>query len=217
MHSTPFANRLFLHLSFNVAVFEHKTPDEPELLSALAVGSEAAFTAIYNRHHQAMYNYILRFVKVPQLTEDLVHEIFIKIWETRATLHITKDFSAYLFRICHNKAMDELKKIAADRSLRQLVIYWMTPAHFTDNTVLSKMQDYEQLARKAIDSLPPRRREVFLLCTEGGKTYDQAAKALGISRNTVKEHMVHASRALRKYLIETGQMMVIIAFVKNIF
>ena len=197
-----------------MALYSSQTDEQ--LLLLLRNSSEAAFTEIYNRYHRAIYAYLNNFVKIPQLSEDLVHEVFIKIWEIRERMEITTSFSAYLYRICHNKALDALKKIAVDQQLRDEVAQWLEP-QFPEFGAISRTKQYEQLLETALTLLPPQRQKVFILCREKGKTYNQAAEALGISRNTVKEHMVQSFRFLRHYFSENGETILILILVGEIF
>jgi RNA polymerase sigma-70 factor (ECF subfamily) len=178
-------------------------------------GSEAAFTQIYDRYHRGIYAYLLGFVKAPHLAEDLVHEVFMKIWEARERIEITTSLSAYLYRISHNKAIDALKKIAKDASLRKEVLEWMDPRITEPGN--ESLNHYEELYRNAIAALTPQRQKIFILCKEKGKTYEEAATELGISRNTVKEHMVQSLRFLRTYFAERGQLTLMILALGRFF
>src|SRR6185312_12229832 len=80
------------------------------------------FTALYNRYHTGIYNYLLAFVKIPSLAEDLTQEVFLKIWEARKRLKIHTSFAPYIYCISRNTAIDFMKKIAADRELRNEII-----------------------------------------------------------------------------------------------
>jgi RNA polymerase sigma-70 factor (ECF subfamily) len=191
--------------------------NEKEVLAALAQGNETAFATIYHRYHSAIYLYLLDFVKVPHLAEDLVHEVFMKIWEIRARLNIKTSFSSYLYRISHNKAIDALKMISADQALRNEVIRWLEPQLPEFDSVAGRTRHYEQLMGEAVASLPPQRQKVFILCREEGKTYEEAAAELGISRNTVKEHMVHSVRFLRQYLSERGGLAFMVILMEKLF
>ena len=181
---------------------------EARLLHELKSGSEAAFTHIYDRYHRGIYAYLVGFVKLPQLAEDLVHEVFMKIWEARERMEVTTSLSAYLYRISHNKAIDVLKKIAKDAALRKEILEWMDP-HITEPEN-EQLHHYEELYRGAVAALTPQRQKIFILCKEKGKTYEEAATELGISRNTVKEHMVQSLRFLRTYFAERGQLTLLI-------
>ncbi|HRO44753.1 RNA polymerase sigma-70 factor [Agriterribacter sp.] len=190
---------------------------EARLLQELKSGSEAAFTGLYNRYHQGIYAYLLDFVKVPQLAEDLVHEVFMKIWEARERMEITVSFSAYLYRISHNKAIDALKKIAKDATLRKEVLEWMDPHFIEFESEDKRLNHYEELYRNAVAALTPQRQKIFILCKEKGKTYEEAAMELGISRNTVKDHMVQSLRFLRNYFAEKGQPALIVIILGKFF
>lgn len=183
---------------------------EQSLLDKLKAGKQEAFTELYQKYHRAIYAYLLDFVKSPQLAEDLVHEVFMKIWEIREKLHITASFSSYLYRISHNKAIDALKRIAADDVLRKEMLNWLDPHLLYADTAGDRVKHYEEMYETAIATLSPQRQKVFVLCREEGKTYDEAAAELGISRNTVKEHMVYANRFLRSYFMEQGVLAIMI-------
>ncbi|HRP57368.1 RNA polymerase sigma-70 factor [Agriterribacter sp.] len=188
---------------------------EAWLLDQLKNGSEAAFTQLYDRYHRGIYAYLLGFVKVSSLAEDLVHEVFMKIWEARERMEITTSFSAYLYRISRNKAIDALKKIAKDATLRKEVLEWMDPC--TTDPENDRLNRYEALYRDAVAALTPQRRKTFILCKEKGKTYEEAALELGISRNTVKEHMVQSLRFLRAYFAEKEQLTLLIIALGSFF
>lgn len=179
---------------------------ETELLTALKNGSESAFTDLYNRYHRGIYMYVLDFVKRPQLAEDIVHEVFMKLWESRERITITTSLTAYLYRISRNKGIDALKKISKDTALRQEVLEWMYPELAGVESEAKMISQYETLYQSAIAELTPQRQKIFILCKEKGKTYEEVATELGISRNTVKEHMVHSLRFLRNYFAEKGQL-----------
>lgn len=175
---------------------------DPELLQQLKFGSRDAFTTLYHRYHRGIYHYLLGFVKSPQLAEDLVHEVFIKIWEGRERITINTSFSSYLYRICHNKAIDTLKKIAQDAAMREEVLLWMELESAESALEDKGPTQYERIYRDAIDALSPQRRRIFILCREQGKSYAEAAAELGISRHTVKEHMSLSLRFLRAYVAD---------------
>jgi RNA polymerase sigma-70 factor (ECF subfamily) len=74
-------------------------------------------------------------------------------------------------------------------------------------------RQYEQLLQKAIDSLPPQRREAFILCRQQGKSYEEAAALMNISRNTFKQHLSLAVKSIRDYLLENGSISLLVLLV----
>jgi RNA polymerase sigma-70 factor (ECF subfamily) len=188
-----------------MTISTYSTYQDEELLVFLRGSDSAAFTEIYNRYHKPVYKYLISLVKVPQLTEDLLHEVFLKLWENREKIEIRESFSGYLFRICHNKAADMIRKIAGERSLKMaLLLHYQgfTPDEYRSR---EELQRFDNLVEQALDSLSPQRRKVYELCRRQEKSYQEVAAELGISTNTVKEHMAKALSTLRNFLEEKGK------------
>jgi RNA polymerase sigma-70 factor (family 1) len=177
--------------------------DEIELLEQLQKGDTEAYLALYQRYHVLVYHWALKLVKIPQLAEDLVQDVFLKVWQIRERLNPQQSFPAFIYRIARNKAFNLLKKISSDDDLRLRVMSELsTTAESAENKLV--WQQYEQLLKNAIEQLPQQRQKVFNLCRQQGKTYDEAAAELGISRNTVKEHMVMAVKNIKEYFYKYG-------------
>jgi RNA polymerase sigma-70 factor (family 1) len=171
--------------------------NENVLLKELKAGESKAFLELYNRYHPGLYRYVLRFIKVPALAEDVLQDVFLKIWEIRKTINPDLSFQAYLYRISRNCVFKLIKKITSDESLRMKVMQQLQKS-VTGADIKMQWKEYEELFDHAIAQLPPQRQKVFRLCREEGKTYEQAAAELGISRNTVKEHMVMAMKFVKE-------------------
>lgn len=196
---------------------QSSTYTDEQLLQLLQSGDEKGFKGIYDRYHKSVYAYLIGFLKDATLAEDLTHEVFMKIWAIREQIQLRSSFSAYLFRICHNKAINTLEKIAVDNKLRNRVLSHLQTVVSPEVQESAALKEYEQLLENALGILPPQRRKVFQLCREEGKTYDETAAQLGISRNTVKEHMVKAQKALRSFLDEKGEIAFLLLVMANMF
>ncbi|SEA39899.1 RNA polymerase sigma-70 factor, ECF subfamily [Chitinophaga terrae (ex Kim and Jung 2007)] len=184
------------------------------LLQQLALGSREAFTAIYQQYHNGIYNYLLKFTRNPAQTEDLVHDVFLKIWEIREQLDIKKSFDAYLYRLARNTALTQLNRIALYDTIRDEIMHRLSLG-LNDHSLMNEVESrqYEQLLQKAIDSLPPQRREAFILCRQQGKSYEEAAALMNISRNTFKQHLSLAVKSIRDYLLENGSISLLVLLV----
>ena len=193
-------NHYFAHLPM---ISLGQSYDERSLLQRLRLGENDAFLELYNIYHPALYNYVLRFVKIPAIAEDILQDTFLKIWEIRERIDPDLSFKAYLYRICRNSVFKLVKKIAGDEGLRLQVMLQFKQS-VSDADLKVRWQQYEEILYAAIDQLPPQRQRVFMLCREEGLTYDQAAEQLGISRNTVKEHMVLAMKSIKEYFQHHG-------------
>lgn len=197
-------------VTFTVAnqmeINSYSTYSDSELLVFLRAGDKKAFEEFYNRYHKPVYRYLVSLVKITEIAEDLVHEIFVKLWDIREKLVIKDNFKGYLFWMCHNKAADTTKKIATERILKdQLLLHYYQHLSTVENHTLEQMQRYDNLIEEALNSLSPQRRKVYELCKRQGKSYQEAAAELQISTHTVKEHMSCALAALRDFLRQQGE------------
>ena len=174
--------------------------DEKDVLERLQKGDELAFIEIYDHFKKPLYAFILKFVKVPAHADDLLQDLFLKIWEVHSRINTSLSFQAYLYRICRNLIYRSLKKTAHNTTLLSEQMQHFIPDASANADVKLLWKQYEENIKSAIDELPPRRKEIFILCRQGKHTYDDVAKQLGISRNTVKEHMVLAMKSISSYL-----------------
>ncbi len=188
-----------------------------ELLERMKRGDEDAFTSVYRQYHPSLYVFILRYCKIPSLAEDLVHDVFLKIWEIRGRIDPERPFTAYLYKIARNHVFKTLQKVATDRVLREQVLAQLNGGE----AVLPEQLDtkeYDRLFHEALNHMPPQRLNVFRLCRQEGRSYDEAAEILGISRNAVKKHMVLSMRFIHDYVFRYGGVTLTILFLqKNIF
>src|SRR5262249_6521592 len=115
-----------------------------------------------------------------------------------------------------NTAIDFIKKIAADKELQKEICNRQLHIIGEDDYQLMT-KEYHRLYLQAIEALSPQRRNVFLLCREEGKTYEEAAHILGISRDTVKEHMAKSLRFLREFLADRTELTLLLVIAFDLF
>jgi RNA polymerase sigma-70 factor (ECF subfamily) len=173
--------------------------DDFLLMRQLRQNDAAAYIELYNKYHSKMYGWLIRFVKLPELAEDIIQETFLKIWEIRHRIQPQQSFPAYLYRISRNKALKMLKKISRDETLRSKVLAQYAAIEMNDPEKKLQWRQYQQLLDNAVSRLPVQRQKVYILCRHNNKTYDEVANELGISKNTVKEHMIKALQDIRQY------------------
>jgi len=165
---------------------------------------------LYIRYHRPAYGYLIAQIKSPEPTQDILHEIFLKIWEIRGRLELKVSFPAYLFGICRNKAVDFIRSIAADQTLRVALLQQYRTVMHRPPTSQKEWTRMDELEEMALSSLTPQRRAVFELCRKQGKSYQQAAEELGISHQTVKEHMAKALSSLRSFIQRYGDLALVV-------
>ena len=173
-------------------------PADKILVTQLIDGSKEAFLELYGKYHAALYRHALKFMKSPALAEDVVQDTFLKVWENRRSLNADLSFVGYINTVSRNQVLNTLKRASYETALKKTIMYAADKCcNRTEDDFLAA--EYERMVSRAIDRLPPQRRLVFRMCRLEGQTYDEVARNLGISRNTVKEHMVSALKSLREY------------------
>ncbi len=171
--------------------------EEIALVAALQEDSVTAFDALYRMYFSAVYANILHLVKDETAAQDIVQEVFIRLWEKRGQLHAGQPAGNWLFVVSYNRALNHLRSSLRQR-LKIAEIAPDTAEGAEDEWQVTSIQ--LDMLERAIEQLPPQRKKVFLLCKMQGKTYAEAASELQISHYTVKEHITKASRFIREYV-----------------
>jgi len=174
-----------------------------ELIVLLKKGDMLAFDAIYDKYSHRLYQFVKRYLKQDEDTEEVVQLVFIKIWESRTKIDIHSSFESYLFTIAYNTTISLLRKrLSENKSLEFL----KSQQHVSNyESVIDELQ-YKELNENVqylVEQLTPRQREIFLLSREKGLTHKEIARKLNISENTVKNHLVNTIKYL-KSCIDNG-------------
>jgi len=179
-------------------VFE-TTEQEREILLRMKQGDELAFEKIYRLYSPKLYGKLLRLLKSVPQTEEILQDVFLKIWEYRSFIDPEKSFNAFLFKIAENKAYDFFRKAARDKKLEAELIALSTINYIALEEFVA---DNEKLVllENAISKLPPQRQQVFRLCKLEGKSYKEVSELLGISLSTISDHIVKATKSIREHL-----------------
>lgn len=171
--------------------------EEKELLFRLKEGDHRAFEEIYHACKDRLIGNMLRILKSREQVEELVQELFLKIWHGRADIDPDKPFRAYLFRIAANMAKNIFRQMYYDKQMRSRLLpleqqcYTHVEEHITS-------QEHKQILDNLLEKLPPQRRIVFTLCKLEGKSYREVGELLNISENTVNDHIRKANMTLRQ-------------------
>lgn len=169
----------------------------------LADDSEYAFQLLYDRHRKRIYQTGLRYLKSPILAQELVQEVFLKLWFNRKSLDTDRSLEAWLYTVAKNNLVNRLKKLSREwQALKQME---KSGEAFVNN-IENKLQEaqYQELLQKAIQRLPEQQRRAFILSREEQLTYLEIGEQMGISALTVKTHISRALDSIRNYFSEQG-------------
>lgn len=177
------------------------TPDDSALMLRYREGDVGAFEALYKRHKDPLYRYLLRLSGHAQTAEDVFQESWGKIIRARQTYRPTAKFTTFLYRVAHNCFIDHLR-----RNKRHAESSPLDPELHPDPGEPPETTTERTLARErlelALADLPVEQRDVFLLHEEGGLTVDQIAAITDCNRETAKSRLRYAVRKLRAAIDE---------------
>ena len=170
---------------------------DPELIIQLQADDSKAFDRLYHHYHSAIYQNIFKLVKDAEEAENILQEVFIALWLNRAKVDPAKPVANWLFVVSYNKSLTHLKK-----SLKQALTFKQVEEEFEyiDEADAFIKEARLQLINEACSNLSPQKRKVFDLCKLQGKTYEQTALELNISKHTVKEYLSHAVKSIKEYV-----------------
>ena len=173
------------------------------LLMQIKEGDEKAFQLLFERYRNRLFTYLFRITKSKEAAEEMVLDVFLKIWLGRSIITEIQYFEGFLFRIAHNKAIDFLRIVAPAKQETLWASMQETPASETADQGLD-LKRAQQTIHEAVERLPGQQQKVFVLSREQGLTYDQIAEKLHLSRHTVRNHMSAALEFIRLFLQEKG-------------
>lgn len=176
------------------------TKSNKELLLLLQKDDRVAFYNLYERYSKRLYGFVLQYVKVDSDAEEIVQEVFIKIWGKRKTIDVYSSFESFLFTVAYNATMSLLRKrVTENKYLAHLQSIQQVNETTEPNTELYYNELNEKL-KSLLNELTPRQKEIFILSREEGLTHEQISKKLSISVNTVKKHMSNTLSFLKSHL-----------------
>jgi len=181
--------------------------EEKELLTRVARGDETAFHTLFSQYSHKVYHSALRLLQSASHAEDVLQEVFMKIWLGREKLPGINCFSAYLNTITRNHIYNALRKLAGEELLLEK-LFSPPPAANRPDTAIENMslKELQDALQKVMATLTPQQKKVFELSRMEGLKHEEIALRLNISRETVKKHVSEALRIIRGQLLRYRQL-----------
>ena len=173
---------------------EDRALEDRELARRIKRGDVEAFRSFFDRYHGLLFGYLRRMGIAPSVCEEVVQQAFVTIWEQRGRIDDGKSLRAYLFKIGHNRALNQVRdaaRFAGEGTSPEMAAASNLEGEAEYALMLSALH-------RVVQHLPERRRAVFELCFLNGLTYREAAEALDISIKTVENQMAAALKVLRE-------------------
>ena len=169
---------------------------DKELVESIRKGKKSSFENVFKKYFPTMCLFSMRYIPDKDVAEDLVQEMFTKLWTNHQNLFITTSLESYLYRSVQNQALNFIKHEKIKGKYRQVVKNRYSVSNNTDEMKIMGF-DIKEKIEKAVGDLPEKRREVFVMSRYEGMKYKEIAEKLKISTKTVEAHMGHALRQLK--------------------
>jgi len=172
---------------------------EKELVKKLKDGDSFAFEVLFYKYRNKIKGFALKIVPAQIDPEEIVQEVFVRVWLKKEAIDPEKDFQSYLFSIAKHLVLDHLKS-AVNRKLYFVGEHFQQDLLDDEGLESSISEETEEKLQKLINEIPERRREIFRLSRFEGLSYKQISERLNISENTVDSQIRNALAFLRKEL-----------------
>lgn len=170
---------------------------EQQLVSLLRAGSQFAFEKLFEKYSQKLFRFSFSYLKSDADSEEIVQNVFLKIWEKRQKLKDETSFKSYLFTIAFNVIRKDFNKKAKENKYKTELLEVLA----TENPMLETNSDFEVYVIKLeqlIEQMPDRRKEIFLKRKKEGKSVREIASSMDISPKTVENQITEAMNYLKK-------------------
>ena len=189
-------------------------PNIQMLIEQLNRGNEQAFDRIYRTFGPRMFSFALSLLKDKAEAEEIVQEVFIKVWNRRKDISATGSFESLLFTMTKNGVLNHIRKTDYHRDYIAYQKNNPEPDPALDQEI--NYRELETIYQKAIEKLSPRKKEIFILKQKHALSYEEIGQKLGISSKTVRNQMDAASSEIKQLISRLGftGLLIIALFIK---
>lgn len=180
-----------------------KKYEESILMTLLANDSEHAFNLLYAQYSNRVYKLSIRYLKSPLLAQEIVQDVFLKLWFERKNMKIDFPVEAWLITVAKNKLINQFKKITREWNI-QKSFKIEEGIELADGDSRLMKAELEKYLNSMVNRLPIMQKQVFNFGKMDGLSYGEIATKLNISPLTVKTHMARALSKIRKSLQQYG-------------
>lgn len=191
--------------------------NESEIIEQVVRGSQTAFADLFYAYHNQLGEYVMLLTHSPEMTQEIIQDVFVKVWLNRETLANVDKFTSYLFILTRNYTLNCIRKSVNERKGQEQ--YTRSALHDDDNLFTESDQetdrDYQALIDKAVANLPPQQQKVFMLRQAGLKNPEIAEK-MAISTDSVKKYQQWALKSVSEFVKTHAALSAIFIAVANL-
>ncbi|MCG6189543.1 RNA polymerase sigma-70 factor [Maribellus maritimus] len=172
-------------------------------ITELTQSNESSLEVLFNYYYPRLYHFSKSFLKIETGIDDILQEVFLKVWQNRKKITSVSTFNAYIFTITKNLLLNEIRRRLNDEKIKNNIQKYSIAEEyrFFDDV---EYNDLTEKIKNIVDELPERQKEVYNLSREEGLTHKEIADKLGISPKTVEYHITQSISFLKKKIKELG-------------
>ena len=170
-----------------------------QLADLLKNDDETAFAEIYKRHAESLAGFAASKLYSLDDARDIIHDLFLKFWEERHTVHITSSLKAYLFTLTRHRIIDKIRRNIT-REDYAVMLQALETSYDPGVEQQLAAKELQQTINRSLDTLAPRVREIYRLSREDHMSITEIAEKLQLSEQTVKNQLTSALKHLRQSL-----------------
>ncbi|MEG1564409.1 MAG: RNA polymerase sigma-70 factor [Bacteroides sp.] len=171
--------------------------NEKQLLISLKEGDHKAFTALYNQYWKQVYNFCRLYVQ-EDLAEEVMQEVFVKLWTIRASIHEEDNFKGYLFIITRNIIFNQNRRSVYDAALKTTLMTAVEESCDFEDEISAN--DLQECIERLIGEMPPQRQLIFNLSRKKYLSYREIAEKLNVSEKAVEQSIGRSLKYLKEHL-----------------
>lgn len=199
-----------------MATIEHLTSQEETVRkqqgldkAKLSLSTPQAFEKLFKKYYEGLCQYCLQYVKQEEIAEEIVQDMFVKLWQLKNQLNVHTSLKAYLYTSVKNGALNYLK---SQYARQQFEGHKTQQFELLIDSTTQESLDYEDLTKlvsEAVERLPQQCRTIFEMSRSGGYTYKEISEKLNIAPKTVENQMGIGLKKLKEYLRTYWDLLVI--------
>jgi RNA polymerase sigma-70 factor, ECF subfamily len=174
-----------------------------ELIGRLKNDDKAALDEIFNYYYPRLYNFSKRILKIEDEIDDILQDVFLKIWLNRNKLNNPETFNSFIFTITRNALLNLIRSNINNQAFKEEFSKRIISSEYVTQNEF-EFKEIKTAIDQIVSKLPEKRQKVFLLSRNEGLSNKEIAQKLNISEKTVEDHITHSIRFLKKSLSEIG-------------
>lgn len=177
--------------------------DTEEIIRRLKWGDKVALDELFGYYYPRLYQFSKSILKIDNEIDDILQEVFVKIWLNRQKIGNAETFNAYIFTITKNGVLNLIRKNLRDHIFReQLFLRSVAEEYQLENQL--EFEEIKVVIDQIVAKLPEKRQQIFILSRTDGLSNKEISTQLNISKKTIEDHITHAIKQIKRSMKEMG-------------